>query len=115
MRASDEGRREVACEHKMIRNETFEKFAANATTGTMLALRKMQGNTFTEADRQAMIDGIDAIRTVIVQPVGLSCGQRVGGSVSEQEYERAKMQIVMAALQLWSSGKLERIEVDDAD
>lgn len=111
----DSERREAARKHKMSRNEIFEKFAANATTGTMLALRKMQGNTFTEADRQAMLDGIDVIRVAIVQPVGLSSRQRVGGAVSEQEYERAKMQIVMAAFQLWSSGKLEGIEVDDAD
>lgn len=38
----------------MTRDADFERFAADATTGMILALRKMGGATFTESDRRAM-------------------------------------------------------------
>lgn len=90
----------------------FERFARNATTGSILALRKMGGATFTESDRRAMVDGLDVIRVAMVQLVGTSAASRVPGAVSSAEYERAKMMVVMAAMQLWSSGKLDEVEVD---
>ena len=96
----------------MTADEDFERFAADATTGTILALRKMGGATFTESDRRAMVDGLDVIRVAMVQPVGTSAAHRVPGAVSSAEYERAKMMVVMAAMQLWSSGKLDEVEVD---
>ena len=46
----------------MTRDADFERFARNATTGSILALRKLGGSTFTEADRRAMVDGLDVIR-----------------------------------------------------
>ena len=92
----------------------FERFARNATTGTILALRKLGGATFTESDRRSMVDGLDVIRTAMVQPVGAtSAAPRVRGAVTDGDYERAKMQVVASAMQLWSSGKLDAIEVDD--
>ena len=90
----------------------FERFARNATTGSILALRKMGGNTFTEADRRAIEKGLDVIRVACVQPVGTSASNRVPGAVSSAEYERAKMMIVMGAMQLWASGRLDLVEVD---
>lgn len=96
----------------MSRDADFERFARNATTGTMVALRKMAGATFIESDRQAMVDGLDIIRVALVQPVGLCASQRVPGAVSEAEYDRAVMQVVMAAMQLWASGKLDLVGVD---
>lgn len=92
----------------------FERFARNATTGTILALRKLEGATFTESDRRSMVDDLDVIRTAMVQPVGAtSAASRVRGAVTDGDYERAKMQVVASAMQLWSSGKLDAIEVDD--
>lgn len=96
----------------MSRDADFERFAANATTGTILMLRKMGGNTFTESDRQAMVDGLDIIRVAIVQPVGQRAASRVPGAVSKLECDRAMMQIIVAAMQLWASGKLDLVEVD---
>ena len=96
----------------MGREEDFERFARNSTTGMMLALRKMGGATFTESDRRAMEDGLDVIRVACVQPVGTSASERVKGAVSSAEYERAKMMVVMGAMQLWASGKLDLVEVD---
>ena len=96
----------------MSRGADFERFAANATTGTILMLRKMGGNTFTESDRRAMVEGLDVIRVACVQPVGTSASSRVPGAVSSAEYERAKMMVVMGAMQLWASGRLDLVEVD---
>lgn len=92
----------------------FERFARNSTLGTMVALRGMGGATFTESDRRSMVDGLDVIRTAMVQPVGAtSAASRVRGAVTDGDYERAKMQVVASAMQLWSSGKLDEVEVDD--
>lgn len=97
----------------MGREEDFERFARYATTGTMLGLRKMGGATFTEADRRSMVDGLEIVRLAMVQPVGAtSAAVRVRGAVTGEEYERGKMQVVMAAMQLWASGKLDLVEVD---
>ena len=99
----------------MTRDADFERFARNATTGSILALRKLGGATFTEADRRAIEEGLDVIRTACVQPVGMSASFRVPGAVSSEEYERAKMMVVMGAMQLWASGKLDLVEVDDSE
>lgn len=96
----------------MTREADFERFAAGATTGMILAFRKMGGATFTESDRRAMVDGLDVIRVACVQPVGTSAASRVPGAVSSAEYERAKMMVVMGAMQLWASGKLDLVEAD---
>lgn len=96
----------------MSRDADFERFAAGAATGMILALRKMAGATFTESDRRAMEEGLDVIRVACVQPVGTSASHRVPGAVSSAEYERTKMMVVMGAMQLWASGKLDLVEVD---
>lgn len=46
----------------MSRDADFERFARDAAQGTILALRRMGGATFTESDRRAMVDGLDVIR-----------------------------------------------------
>lgn len=97
----------------MSRDADFARFARDHTTGTMLALRRMAGATFTESDRESMEDGLGVIRVALVQPVGQSCAVRVPGAVSELEYDRAVMQVVCSAMQLWSSGRLDEVEVDD--
>lgn len=95
-------------------DDAFERFARNATTGTILALRKLRGATFTESDRLAMEEGLKIIRIAMVQPVGAtSSAGRIKGAVTDAEYERGKMLVVMGAMQLWSSGKLDEVEVDD--
>ena len=96
----------------MTRDADFERFARDCSQGAILALRRMGGATFTESDRRAMVDGLDVIRVACVQPVGTSASYREPGAVSSAEYERAKMMVVMAAMQLWASGKLDLVEVD---
>ena len=98
----------------MVRDADFERFARDASAGMILQLRKMAGNTFTESDRRSMVDGLDVIRVAMVQPVGATrAATKVKGAVTDRDYDRAVMQVVMAAMQLWSSGKLDEVEVDD--
>ena len=79
----------------------------------MLGLRGMGGATFTESDRRAMAEGLSIIRTALVQPVGATgAAARVKGAVTGREYDRAVMQVVCAAMQLWASGKLGEVECD---
>lgn len=83
---------------------------------TMLTLDSMAGRSrgFTESDRQAMAEGLDAIRTAMAQPFGTErqdADPRPGG-VSTAEYEHAKMRVVLAAMRLWLSGRLISMEVD---
>lgn len=92
----------------------FERFARDSALGAMAALRGMGGATFTEGDRRLMVDGLDVIRTAMVQPVGATrAASRVKGAVTDGDYERAKMQVVTSAMQLWASGKLDLVEVDE--
>lgn len=96
-------------------DDAFDKWAAQHTTGSILALRELSGTTFTEADRAAIVDGLKVIRTALVQPVGLDASGRTPGAVSSQDYQRAQMQVIVGCFQLWSSGRLDEAEVDDGD
>lgn len=96
----------------MTTEEDFERFARDSAAGFILGLRKMGGNTFTEADRRAMRDGLLVLRTAMVQPVGPMAADRVPGAVSHLDVDRALMMVACSAMQLWSSGRLDAMEVD---
>lgn len=97
----------------MTRDADFKRFARNSTTGMMLGLREMGGRTFTESDRRAMVGGLEIIRTALVQPVGATdAATRVKGAVTGREYDRAVMQVICSAMQLWLSDKLGEVECD---
>ena len=97
----------------MSRSFDFERFARTHATAMAAGLREMGGRTFTESDRDAMVGGLEIVRVALVQPVGEPrAADRVPGAVSWQEYDRATMQIVCAAMQLWLSGKLGEVECD---
>lgn len=96
----------------MTRKDDFERFARTQATAMMSGLRMMGDRTFTESDRAAMVDGLEVVRVALVQPVGFYGADRVKGAISWQEYDRATMQIVCAAMQLWLSGKLDEVDVD---
>ena len=99
----------------MTRDEDFMRFARDCSQGAILALRRMGGATFTESDRRAMVDGLDVLRTAVVQPVGPSASNRLPGAVSHLDVNRALIMVACSAMQLWSSGKLDEVEVDDGD
>lgn len=91
----------------------FERFASTQATSMMAGLREMGGRTFTESDRRAMVDGLEIIRTALVQPVGATdAASRVKGAVTGREYDRAVMQVICSAMQLWTSGKLGEVACD---
>lgn len=96
----------------MTTEEDLERFARNSTMGCMLAMRGMDGATFTEADRRAMRNGLLVLRTAMVQPVGPMAADRVPGAVSHLDVDRALMMVACSAMQLWSSGRLDAMEVD---
>ena len=96
----------------MTRDEDFMRFAREQSMEMMVVLRLMGGQTFTESDREMLVDGLDILRVVMVQPVGPAGAQRVRGAVSRGEMDRAIMQVVCAAMMLWLSGKLDLVEVD---
>lgn len=96
----------------MTTEENFERFARDSTMGCMLTMRGMDGMTFTEADRQAMRDGLLVLRTAMVQSVGPMAADRAPGAVSHLDVDRALMMVACSAMQLWSSGRLDAMEVD---
>lgn len=96
----------------MSRDEDFMRFARKQSAILMATLRMMGGQTFTEADRHAMEDGLDILRVAMVQPVGPAAGHRVKGAVTSAECDRAVMQVICSAMQLWLSGKLGEVECD---
>lgn len=96
----------------MSRRDDFERFARTQSTSMMVSLRELGGRTFTESDRDAMVDGLEIVRMALVQPVGPRAADRVKGAVSWQEFDRAVMQIICASMQLWLSGKLGEVECD---
>lgn len=99
----------------MSRDGDFMRFAREQSTILMATLRMMGGQTFTEADRDVMIDGLEILRVAMVQPVGPSAAHRVNGAVTSAECDRAVMQVICSAMQLWLSGKLGEVECDGED
>ena len=79
----------------------------------MCGARSLEGKTFTESDRRAIHEGLAIIRRAMSQKVGTARGG--AGYVSSAEYERGKMLVVMGAMQLESSGRLEEVECDGED
>lgn len=73
-------------------------------------MRSFEGGTFTVSDRAAIEEGLAIIRRAMSQKVGTARGG--DGIVSGEEYERAKMLVVMGCMQLESSGRLAEVECD---
>lgn len=67
---------------------------------------------FTEADRDALVDGLRTLRTALVQPVGPSAAERRPGAVSDAEFSGAVLRVLAASTVLWLSGKLAEVACD---
>lgn len=72
---------------------------------------------FTESDRAAMAEGLQTIRTAMVQPVGPSRtgvgSSKDGRYVTDAEFDGAVTRVLAASMALWLSGKLYELEVDE--
>lgn len=70
---------------------------------------------FTSADKHAMADALQTIRTAMVQPVGTNSDakRRDAKCVTDAEYDRAVATVLCTAMLLWLSGKLDEIETEE--
>lgn len=91
----------------------FEEWAAQSTLCPMLALRKMEGTTFTESDRTAITDALHTIETALVQPFGPTERAKAAGGVDWAMYQRAQMMLAIGCFQLRDSGRLAKVEVEE--
>lgn len=79
----------------------------------MLTFSTWRGS-FSAADKQAMKDALQTIRTAMVQPLGTNAGakRRNARCVTDVEFDRAVVTVLGTAMCLWLSGKLDEIEED---
>lgn len=70
---------------------------------------------FSAADKQAMKDALQTIRTAMVQPFGTNADakRRDAKCVTDVEYDRAVATVLGTAMCLWLSGKLDEIETEE--
>ena len=80
----------------------------------MLTFSTWKGG-FSAADKQAMADALQTIRTAMVQPFGTNANakQRDAKCVTDVEYDRAVATVLSTAMCLWLSGKLDEIETEE--
>lgn len=90
----------------------FENFNGNPTLEAMLTFTGWRGG-FSQADKDALASSLDTIRTAMVQPVGATpnAKQRSQRCVTDAEFDRAVMVTITAAMAMWLSGALEKVEV----
>lgn len=81
---------------------------------SMLTFSVWKGG-FSAADKQAMADALQTIRTALVQPVGTNSDakRRNALCITDVEYDRAVMTVLCTAMCLWLSGKLDEIETEE--
>lgn len=80
----------------------------------MLTFSTWKGG-FSAADKQAMKDALQTIRTAMVQPAGTNpvAKRRNAKYITDVEYDRAVMTVLSTAMCLWLSGKLDKIETEE--
>lgn len=89
-------------------------FGHNPLLEVMLTFSTWKGG-FSAADKQAMADALQTIRTAMVQPFGTNANakQRDAKCVTDVEYDRAVVTVLSTAMCLWLSGKLDEIETEE--
>lgn len=89
-------------------------FGHNPLLEAMLTLSTWNGG-FSAADKQAMKDALQTIRTAIVQPAGTNADakRRNAKCITDVEYDRAVVTVLSTAMCLWLSGKLDEIETEE--
>lgn len=92
----------------------FENFKLNPTLEMMLTFTGWRGG-FSQADKDALARSLETIRTAMVQPVGATpiAKRRNQRCVTDAEFDRAVMVTVTAAMTMWLSGALEKVEVSN--
>lgn len=92
----------------------FQSFKLNPTLEAMLTFTGWSGG-FSHADKEALARSLDTIRTAIVQPVGATSDAKRRGQecVTDAEFDRAVMVTITAAMAMWLSGALDKVEVSE--
>lgn len=90
----------------------FDRFKLNQTLEAMLTFTGWRGG-FSQADKDALARSLDTIRTAMVQPVGATSDAKRRGKecVTDAEFDRAVMVTITAAMAMWLSGALDKVEV----
>ena len=91
----------------------FVSFRHNQILEAMLTFATWQGG-FSSADKDAMKDALQTIRTAMVQPFGTNADakRRNAKCVTDVEFDRAVVTVLSTAMCLWLSGKLDEIETE---
>ena len=89
-------------------------FGHNQLLEAMLTFSTWKGG-FSAADKQAMADALQTIRTAMVQPFGTNADakRRDAKCVTDVEYDRAVVTVLSTAMCMWLSGKLDEIETEE--
>ena len=89
-------------------------FGHNQLLEAMLTFSTWNGG-FSAADKQAMADALQTIRTAMVQPAGTNSNakRRNAKCITDVEYDRAVVTVLSTAMCLWLSGKLDEIETEE--
>ena len=94
----------------------FVNFRHNPMLEAMLTLGIWEGG-FSSADKYAMADALQTIRTAMVQPFGTNADakRRDAKCVTDVEFDRAVMTVLCTSMCLWLSGKLDEIQTKDKE
>lgn len=94
----------------------FDSFKSNPTLEAMLTFTGWRGG-FSQADKDALARSLDTIRTAMVQPVGATPDSKLRDKrcVTDSEFDRAVMVTITAAMAMWLSGAMEKVEVVSND
>ena len=92
----------------------FVNFEHSPLLESMLTFATWQSG-FSSADKQAMEDALQTIRTAMVQPFGTNADakRRDSKCVTDVEFDRAVMTVLCTAMCLWLSGELDAIETKE--
>lgn len=96
----------------MFDRERLASFGLNPLEEAMLRFSTWNSE-FTAHDREAMEDGLNTIRTAIIQPVGTTpaAKQRSSKCVTDAEFDMAVLTIVSSAMVMWLSGALDKVPI----
>lgn len=89
-------------------------FGHNPLLEAMLTFSTWKGG-FSAADKQAMKDALQTIRTAMVQPFGTNSDakRRDAKCITDAEYDLAVMTVLCTSMCLWLSGKLDEIKTEE--
>ena len=90
----------------------YQIACTRAQLGEDCAIAAVMSGHWVQGGRPAIADKWTRTRLALLGGADLVLELPTVWAVSSAEYERAKMMVVMGAMQLWASGRLDLVEVD---